>query len=86
MKKNFFREKLNFELLSPKAQVSIELAAAIIIVILFMLATIKVFGWLNTVMVDRQQYYQGSRVTAGTPATPGTFNYTPPALNIVGGP
>ena len=53
-----------------KAQVSLELAMAMIGVAILLLGCINTFVWLNKVMVVRQNYYEKSRDDAAS-VTPG---------------
>lgn len=47
-------------------QASLELTAALIIVAILLIASVKMFVWFNARMVMRQVAYESSRVTAGS--------------------
>ncbi|GEM_PF-4997612 len=85
MIKIILSQKLGFDSFRSRGQVSIETAAAIIIAFIFILGTLQIFVWLNSMMANRQQYYQQSRMSAGSFMTPGVFNHTPQTLNIFQG-
>lgn len=46
-------------------QASLELSAALIIVMLLLVATVKMFVWFNERMMLRQRDYEATRITAG---------------------
>ena len=48
------------------AQVSLELALSLICVFLLLLGCLKVFVWVNSRLVMRQEDYERSRVSAGS--------------------
>lgn len=68
-----------------KGQVAIEMAAAIIAAFIFLLGTVQIFAWFNSVLVSRQEYYERSRLTAGGGENNrGGYSYTPQKLDIFG--
>lgn len=67
-----------------KGQVAIEMAAAIIAVFIFLLGTLQIFVWFNSMLVKRQEYYEASRIQAGTASSVGGYDFSPPSLNIFG--
>ncbi len=46
-------------------QVTLELAVALLVVMLLIVATVKIFVWLNEGIVRRQYRYENSRIAAG---------------------
>lgn len=70
---------------SKRGQVAIEMAAAIIAAFIFLLGTIQIFAWFNTMLVSRQEYYERSRLSAGSGENNrGGYSYTPAKLDIFG--
>ena len=61
----------------PKAQVSIELTAALIGCILLLAGILKIFYWINQSIIDQQVAYQSTRINATA-----SFNYTPRKLDL----
>ena len=55
-------------------QASIESAIALIGALLLLLGSVKVFFWITTRLIRRQQYYQCTRVEAGSDAAPGAWD------------
>lgn len=64
-----------------KAQSSLELAVSLVCVFVLFLGILKVFVWINSRMVMRQQAYDNSRAGANTTAVDES-NY--PKLDIFG--
>ena len=68
-------ESINFVKLNGnkkmKAQVSLELAFAFICIFILIIAAVKLSTWLIGRMVVRQEDYEGSRVSAGSPGSLG---------------
>ncbi|MBU1124495.1 MAG: hypothetical protein KKC84_00540 [Candidatus Omnitrophica bacterium] len=60
MKKNVHR------LPGKKAQVSLELCVAVACVLIIFSAIYKIFLWVNSQMLMRQEVYEMSRIEAGT--------------------
>ena len=52
--------------MTEKGQSTMEVGIALIVVILFLLASLKIFLWLNNRMVWRQQEYERTRINAGS--------------------
>jgi len=52
-----------------KAQVTLEMAIALIGVLILLFGTLNLFIWVNKRLVERQQDYENTRVTAGSSAT-----------------
>jgi hypothetical protein len=52
--------------MTEKGQSTLELAAALIVVVLFLMASLKIFLWLNDRMVRRQVAYENTRIAAGS--------------------
>ena len=48
-----------------KAQASLEMSAAFIVVLILLIAAVRLFAWLNASMVYRQSDYERTRVEAG---------------------
>lgn len=67
-----------------KAQVSLELAASFISILLLLFGSLQVFLWVNKQLATRQQDYEASRVAAdsGTEIQVDESSY--PKLNILG--
>jgi len=57
-----------------KAQVSLEMAIALIGVMVILFASINVFVWLNKRLVMRQRDYENTRVAAGNAPMQSTAN------------
>jgi hypothetical protein len=56
-----------------KAQSSIEMVIALICALILFLGSVKIFSWANSAMVTRQQWYDSTRVAAGS-SSPGEDN------------
>lgn len=54
------------------AQVSLEFAASFVVLLLFLLATAKIFVWFGNNIVRRNTVYEGSRAIAGNESTTNT--------------
>lgn len=73
----------------PDGQSSLELTAALVVVMILLVASVKIFVWLNERIVLRQIEYEKTRVEAGN-ATPAPVNLIalpdvpPEALKIPG--
>ena len=52
-----------------KAQVALEFTTAFICLILFLVATTKIFVWFGSNIVNRHKAYELTRIAAGTGAT-----------------
>jgi hypothetical protein len=70
-------------LFGGKGQVAIETTAAIIAVFIFLLGVLQIFVWFNSMLVERQKYYQDSRSQAAR-GSPGIYNWQAPRLDIFG--
>ncbi len=67
-------------------QSSLEFACAMVILAVLLVAILRIFVWINTRIIQRQAYYEGSRVTATEDATVGVYNEPAyPDLDILGG-
>lgn len=66
-----------------RGQSTIEMAAAIIAVFIFLLGTLQIFVWFNNMIVSRQQYYSSSRLSAASDS-PGEYSWQPQPLDIFG--
>jgi len=71
-----------------KGQVAIEMAASLIAVFIFLLGTLQIFVWFNSVLVGRQQYYQATRQKAADydftrGGTIGGYAWEAPALDVL---
>ena len=70
------------------AQVSLELAASLVVLFVLLFGTIHVFLWLNKRLVQRQQDYETTRVEAANSASEVQIDETDqskyPKLNILG--
>lgn len=49
-----------------QGQATLELTAALILIMLFLVGSVRIFVWLNERMAYRQADYEGSRVSAGS--------------------
>jgi len=47
------------------AQVSLELAASLVVVFILLFGALQLFLWMNKSLVQRQKDYEAQRVTAG---------------------
>ncbi|MEW6008967.1 MAG: hypothetical protein AB1629_04955 [Candidatus Omnitrophota bacterium] len=65
-----------------KGQASIELAAAIIAIFILFLGAMQIFVWFNHMLVERQEYYEGSRSEAGGHEPSPKYEHTPTPLKI----
>ena len=69
-------------------QVSLELAASLVVLFILLFGTIQVFLWLNKRLVQRQQDYEANRVAAANSGSEVQVNETDqnkyPDLNIFG--
>ena len=58
--------------LCRKAQVTLEVAVALIVLFLFLYGAVRIFDWGVTSIITRQRDFQGTRREAGNPnLTPG---------------
>ena len=51
-----------------KGQATVELAVALILIVILLMAGVKTFLWLNEGMVARQVSYENTRIEAGSTA------------------
>ncbi|MDD2927409.1 MAG: hypothetical protein PHE30_00975 [Candidatus Omnitrophica bacterium] len=82
------RKLIPVRLHGKQAQVSLELAASLVVVFVLLFGTLQVFLWMNKRLVQRQQDYEAKRVTAANSAsevqTDETDQAKYPKLNIFG--
>ncbi|MFA5150508.1 MAG: hypothetical protein WC937_02700 [Candidatus Omnitrophota bacterium] len=82
------RKLIPVRLNGKQAQVSLELAASLVVVFVLLFGTLQVFLWMNKRLVQRQQDYEAKRVTAANSAaevqTDETDQAKYPKLNIFG--
>ncbi|MDD5196841.1 MAG: hypothetical protein PHV92_04400, partial [Candidatus Omnitrophica bacterium] len=62
------RKLIPVRLNGKQAQVSLELAASLVVVFVLLFGTLQVFLWMNKRLVQRQQDYEAKRVTAANSA------------------
>jgi hypothetical protein len=71
-----------------RSQVSLELAASLVVIFILIFGTLQVFLWLNKRLVQRQQDYEANRVAAANSASEIQVDETDqakyPKLNIFG--
>ena len=60
-----------------KGQATLELSVALIVVMLLLVATARLFVWLNDGMVNRQVQYENTRVSVAGPTTHETISLAP---------
>ncbi len=49
-----------------RGQSSLEMTAALIMVLLMLVAAVRIFAWLNRRIIYRQEDYEASRIAAGS--------------------
>jgi nitrate reductase gamma subunit len=49
----------------PKAQALLETALVVLVALLFLLGIIRIWGWFNRSLIQRQTWYNQSRLAAG---------------------
>ena len=67
---HFLTYRFTPHFLTGRGQASLEMAIAMGGVILLLLGSLKVYAWVNERLISRQQYYEATRVVAGS-AAPG---------------
>lgn len=72
------------QLRSQRGQASLEMTLALIGALLLLFGSVKVFVWLNSRFVERQQAYEASRVAAGSTQAGMTWNEPSQKLAIFG--
>lgn len=66
-----------------RGQTAIELTIAVIASLVFIVASFRVWAWLVTTIVERQEAYQRTRRAAGRHLDPGKLDYyTPKRLSV----
>lgn len=73
--------------MSKKAQSTLEVAVAIIGILILLLGSLKLFMWVNKLLVLRQESYENTRVSAVNAATEQAAQVDEsgfPPLNLVG--
>ncbi|MDO9574698.1 MAG: hypothetical protein Q7I94_06850 [Candidatus Contubernalis sp.] len=82
------RKLIPVRLNGKRAQVSLELAASLVVVFILLFGALQVFFWMNKSLVQRQQDYETQRVTAGNSGSEVQVDETDetkyPKLNIFG--
>jgi hypothetical protein len=73
-----------YQPLGRRAQVSLELAASFITMLILLFGSIQVFLWVNKQLVTRQQDYEATRVAADGGAELQVDESSYPKLDILG--
>lgn len=79
---NLKLETLNLKLKPLKAQASIEMTVAMFGTLLLLLGCFKVFLWVNTRLIQRQQAYEATRLQAGTSTSTDPVRWQEPSERL----
>lgn len=66
-----------------KAQATLELTLVVGVVFLLALGAVRIMGWFNQDMVDRQSSFISTRVQAGSSQPGVEISYSTPAISLL---